>query len=54
MSDNIRFVPFARKRNLFLSKIYEVPHAVVASWTLFPQITVTDAVQITFEQVICL
>lgn len=54
MPGNIRFAPFASKKNLFLSKIYKVLCAAVALWALFCQITVTDAAQITSEQVICL
>jgi len=54
MSDNIRCAPFASKKNLFLSKIYRIPSAAVASWTLFHQITTANAVQSTSEQVSCL
>lgn len=39
---------------LFLSKIYKVPCAAVASWALFFKISINDAVQITLKQVICL
>lgn len=54
MSDNIRFAPFASKKYLFLSKIYKIPSAAVASWTLFHHSTITGAMHITFEQVISL